>query len=193
MKNIFIKIILFLLIPSFLVGQSLSSEINSDDKVYYTYAGAIIGTNFSKAKYNIWETNERKSYSESGASIPVGFLLNIFIEQFSGEFTFEQIYNFSSKIYYTKFSSSLKYIWDIDNNYYLGTGFGLYLETPPSSKKYNGGSGILLPFEFGYKLTKKSIITINIITSYGSYGIGNDNYNIISGVRFGYLYRVGAL
>ena len=192
-KNILhITLILLLTITSSLFSQS---KFNDDDegKVYYTYAGANLGGLYSYATYSDWFTDKRETKTQSGIVVPGGLMLNIFIDQFSGEFTAEVIYDLSASIFYTKFTSSGKYILNINNELFFGAGLGIYLETPPSSATYNGGAGVLLPLEIGYKLTDKSRITMDIITSYGSYGMGEDNYQILSGVRFAFLYRVGAL
>jgi hypothetical protein len=70
-------------------------------------------------------------------------------------------------------------------------GLGLYLETGPSNLSYAGAGGVCLSAGTFISLTEQIKLSIDLLTRYGSFGLGSESTKFSYGARLGILFRVG--
>ncbi|MBP7901964.1 MAG: hypothetical protein KA015_04005 [Spirochaetes bacterium] len=183
-----ILLIISLLLCSFINSQ----EIEESARFYnWCYAGGGISFTTGKISYNdfINRTNPDESgYKEKKVSFKTfsPFLFTqLYGRIFMGEFTlgmdYEKASNSSLSHYNTAFTASVRYRYDLNNKLILFAGPGIYLETFPSSKKYDGG-GIMLSAGAAFDAAETLRIFSVIAATYGYYGVGDESKKI--GFRF---------
>ncbi|MBP8083008.1 MAG: hypothetical protein KAZ87_07380 [Spirochaetes bacterium] len=182
-----------LLITSLLFFSFLNSQEIEDSSKFrnWCYAGGGISFSMGKISYNdfINKTNPDESgYEEENVSFRTlsPFLFTqLYGKLFMGEFTigmdYEKASNSSLSHFNTAFTASVRYCRNLNDNVILFAGPGVYLETYPSSKKYDGG-GIMLSAGAAFNATETLRIFSIIAATYGYYGVGDESKKI--GFRF---------
>ena len=186
-----LKTLLWILI---LAGALDAQEIREEESLNYTYLGPAISSAYNSVEYTDWFETSTETKKMSGYSMSGGAALNIFADNLCGDFQLKYAYN---KLDYTltnlDFSISGKYYYPLNNTVSLGAGFGLYFETPPSNESHNGSAGLQLPLSLLLNTTSNSKLFIDILSRYGSFGIGENTKAISAGVNVGFIFKVGRI
>ncbi len=181
-------LIISLLFFSFLNSQEIEESAKFRN---WCYAGGGISFTTGKISYNdfINKANPDESgYEEEKVSyrtLSPFLFTQLYGKLFMGEFTigidYEKASNSSLSHFNTAFTASARYCYNLNEKMILFAGPGVYLETYPSSKKYDGG-GIMLSAGAAFDATETLRIFSIIAATYGYYGVGDDSKKI--GFRF---------
>lgn len=166
-----------------------------DDSGYHfrnwCYLGAGISYSMGSISYTGFDNNSNtllSGYKDStvkySAYSPFIFT-QLYGKTFMGEITagldFEKASESFLSHYNASFSASVRYKYTLSENLQIYAGPGIYLETYPSSKSYDGG-GVMLSIGSAVDMTESIRIFSNIAATYGYYGVGDDSKKI--GFRF---------
>ena len=174
-------------------AQSAETETG----LYFTYIGPIVGGGINQITYSDWIDNKRDTQEVSGNYYSSGLILDIFVNNIVGEFTLQYIYNSSGgepdiSVQHLLYTASGKYSFNF-GAIALAHGLGLYMETPPSDKKYDGGSGFSASLGIFYTINMDIKLLFDITGRYGSFGMGEDSSKISYGAKFGLVYSIGRI
>lgn len=182
-----------LLITSLLFFSFINSQDIDDSARFrnWCYAGGGMSFSMGKIIYNDFVNRPNSAvsgYEENIVSFKTfsPFLFTqLYGRLFMGEFTigmdYEKASNSSLSHFNTAFTASARYCYNLNDKIILFAGPGVYLETYPSSKKYDGG-GIMLSAGAAFDVTETLRIFSIIAATYGYYGVGDDSKKI--GFRF---------
>lgn len=187
--------IIALLIASMMISDALFSQTRERKgrELFYTYFGPVAGFGYSMAQYETWKNNSWQTVKANGINANGGALLNIFIGNFVGDFSVEWMYNAPESMQHMHYRAMGKYLWTLNDTFAAGCGFGIYLETPPSTKTYNGSAGVMLPLSLAITTGFDSKLVVDIYGKYGSYGVGENSSKISTGMSIGFLFKVGRI
>ncbi len=191
--------LILILINLFFCSGLLNAQERKDEVMrglYYNYMGITIGGGINQIEYNDWFVDKRDTKKISGAYYSGGIIFDIFVRNFVGEFTLQYAYNSNDEdtsIQHLLISTLGKYSFNLSHNFAIAPGLGLYIETPPSDKEYNGGGGILATLGAIINIGKDYKIIFDIIGSYGYFGMGEESTKITYGTRIGVIYNIGRL
>jgi hypothetical protein len=110
--------------------------------------------------------------------------------------------DFQAKYSYSSYDTTLtclefilagEYFYKINDIISLGTGLGLYMETPPSSKDHNGSSGFYIPLSAMFNTTGNTKLFIDLFAKYGTFALGNDTEFSSYGCSMGFVFKVGRI
>ncbi len=202
MKSTHLKrFILLTLIPIQLFFNS--GFLNAQEKkeegrkgLYYNYIGITVGGGINQIEYNDWFIDKRDTKKISGVYYSGGFIFDIYVRNFVGEFTLQYVYNSNDEdtsVQHLLLSTVGKYTFNLSQAFAVAPGLGLYIETPPSDKKYNGGGGFLATLGAIFNIDKNYKIIFDLIGSYGYFGKGEESTKISYGTKIGIVYNIGKL
>ncbi|MDY6933148.1 MAG: hypothetical protein SVZ03_02870 [Spirochaetota bacterium] len=187
-----------LLLLSFLLITPSAS--NYADEPFFTYIGPTIGGGFNKIEYTDWLIDRRSTKDVTGNYLCGGFIIDIIIKRVIGEFSIQYIYNNNSStpdisVQHFIYTALGKYSYSLRDDLSLTSGLGLYLETPPANRGYDGGGGYIISIGTIYRMSWDWNIIIDLIGTYGHFGIGEvgTNTKLSSGIRFGLVYKIGRI
>lgn len=202
MKSTHLKrFILITLIPIQLFFNS--GFLNAQEKkeegrkgLYYNYVGITIGGGINQIEYNDWFIDKRDTKKISGAYYSGGFIFDIFVRNFVGEFTLQYVYNSNDEdtsVQHVLLTTVGKYTFNLSHAFAVAPGLGLYIETPPSDIEYNGGGGFLATLGAIFNIDKDYKIIFDLIGTYGYFGMGEESTKISYGTKIGIVYNIGRL
>ena len=190
MKKLLIFSILFL----------TPTEWLNADELFFTYIGAAFGGGLDKIKYTDWfrDSDKRDTKKVSGSFYSGGFVIDIFVNKFIGEFSIQYINNSNSdvpdiSVNHLIYNATGKYSYKLIDALYLTSGLGLYLETPPANRSYNSGGGFNATFGTVYNIGREWKVIFDLIARYGHFGIGEDSTRLSYGARIGLVYKIGRI
>ena len=158
---------------------------NTKGERLLTFVGLGFSTGINKVNYKDFRssTDTYKESDEKSTSLMPTIFTSLYGNNILGEFQIAFNKESSSEKalahYNLYFSACLKYLYNFNSLIAVNVGPGIYAETLPSSKSYKGG-GILFGAGVNFSLSENWKIILNITTSYGSYGVGDDS------TKFGY-------
>ena len=167
------------------------------EELFFTYAGVTAGWGIDNIEYKDWFADEAETRTRkcSGTYLTGGAILNIFVNQFIGEFSLEyiNIFNDEVPVSHMIYSATGKYSYQVIELLALTAGAGLYLETPPASRSYNSGGGINGAIGSVYNIDRELKIIFDLTARYGSFGVGEDSTRYSYGAKLGIVYKVGRI
>lgn len=161
----------------------------------YTYLGSIVSGGVSRIVYTDWNTMYRNRIV-SGYFVNGGITLWVMSKWLMGDFTLQYRYNAY------KSEGELHHLYGTINGRIgiplgsvaiLAPGVGIYIESPPANKKFNGGAGIRVPLAFLFNLTSDMKIFIEGSFMYGWYGRGDRGEKMSYGGSLGFIFKVGRI
>jgi hypothetical protein len=190
----FIGILLFCaLFAAPAAAQVMASDVH--EELYYTFAGICAEGGFSSFKRNGWLGTRQGTVKKKGIYYAPGIMLGTYVGNMCGEFRWLFLMNSTSdkgsKINYSLYSATGKYLFKTSPLLDLTLGLGVYFEGAPASKPYNGAGGevtaggiLNMSGESDWKIVG------DIRFRYGFFGEGKSskmNYGIAAGVtrKFG--------
>ena len=195
-------ILAFSLLPA-LALQAFGQEQAPRTILFYTYAGPYLGAGYNMIKYSTWndDKNVREDESVNGPHFSGGAAMQIYVNSFAGDFKLGYMYNLNDGnhvIQHMQISAAGKHLWNVNPAISLGTGIGLYLETPPGTSNYDGCAGLQIPFSFVWNSTFDTKLFVDLNFRMGRYGYdldsGNDTSRKFSlSLETGFLFKVGRL
>jgi len=196
--KIIIKIVLIFIFSFCIINYLRGEEAEEVEKLHFTYIGTIIGGGINKINYKNWFNDRRRTENISGTYYSGGAVLNVFVYQFIGEFSFQYIMNSSNSSpdisnQHLILNAIGKYSYFLKNNFFLTSGLGLYLDSPPANNDYDCGSGPLIVIGMIYELSREMRIFSDLIGRYGSFGLGQGSSKISYGINIGVVYKVGRI
>ncbi len=179
------------------VVMATAMPVPAQQELFFTYIGATLGGGAASIDYNEWVVDHRESKSATGTWFSGGLLLDVVVRDIMGEFSLQVVNTGASEDAVASFrllySITGKYAFRLNESFFLSPGLGLYLETGPSDKDYDGGAGLAATAGLGWMFFRDWILLFDIIGRYGSYGLGEDATIISYGVNLGVVYKIGRL
>lgn len=187
-KVIVIFLIMFSLLPI--------SALNGED-LFFTYIGVSAGGGFDYIELNDWFKDEAKRDTKniSGSYLCGGIILNIYVKNLAGEFTLQYINNVNNEIpvNHMMYNAAGKYLFTLTKSFFLTAGIGMYLESPPSNRDYNGGGGGSALCGIVFSPGRDWKLIFDAIGRYGYFGIGEKSTRYSYGAKIGVLYKIGRI
>ncbi|HNU92714.1 MAG TPA: hypothetical protein PKO25_12655 [Spirochaetota bacterium] len=169
----------------------------AQQELFFTYIGATLGGGTASIDYNEWVVDERKSQNASGVYFSGGLLLDVVVRDIIGEFTMQAINTGASEDTVASlrllYSVTGKYAFRLSDSFFLCPGIGLYLESGPSDKSYQGGAGLSASAGLGWVFSRDWILLFDLVGRYGSYGLGEESTIMSYGASLGVVYKIGRL
>ena len=172
-----------------------------DSHSFYTYIGPYLGVGYNLISYQEWDriSNTQATINANGPHGVAGVTLQLYMNEIIGDFKVGYMYNMNDgdhSAYHLQCAISLKYMWQLENGMHLGTGLGIYTETPPSTGGYDGGAGFILPVCAVFNISETTKAFTELEFRLGSYGNSSDmaageSRKIALGLQAGFLFRIG--
>jgi hypothetical protein len=164
------------------------------DELFFTYLGLNFTGGLNKINYTDWIDDQHQTKKDNGKFYSGGPLFNVYVKNLIGDFRLNYVYNKNklseTTVSHLNWSGSLKYAYPLTKSFSLTSGLGLYLETPPSSKKYDG-SGVLVSIGSLVTINWDWKLSLDFHTQYGHFGIGESSRKLSYGASLGILRKVG--
>ncbi len=175
--------------------QSAHAAKEDSRELYYTYVGPVAGFGMNQITVNDWFGDRTKTKKVSGTYVDGGALFKIIVNRLAGDFTVQYMYNSdgSYSIQHMYYSSAARYIHNFTDTFALSPGIGLYFESHPASKKYNGSTGFYIPMGISYKINDDTKLITDLKMAMGSFGIGEGSGKISFGIEVGVIFKSGRL
>ena len=187
-------ILILLLMLIFSTKVLTAQEAADEESLNFTYLGPSLSFGYSQAEYRDWFRNSLKTKKMSGYNFSGGVVLNIFTGDLCGDFQLKYVYNsLDFAVTYLDFSIACKYYYPLNNYFSVGGGLGLYCDTPPSNRKYNGSGGFHVPVSFIVNASQTAKFFTDVYVRYGSFGIGQNTKSFEAGVNAGFIFKVGRI
>lgn len=180
--------------PSSLSAQEWDKA--EEEQLYFNYIGVTIGSGLNQIEYTDWFVDKRETKDISGTFFSGGLILDIFVDQFVGEFMLQYVYNANdadTSLQHLSLATIGKYSYPISGIFALSAGLGLYMETPPADREYDGGGGFLATLGIFSTLGPDYKIVFDLLGGYGYFGIGDNSKKITYGAKIGIVYNIGRL
>ncbi len=181
-------------LPLFAQYSDTEPEIRDEDTLNYTYIGPVLSAGIINASYTDWFENETKSKSMTGPFYSGGVAVEIFAQNFCGDFQLKYVCSsLDYTLLYLETSIAGKYLYQVNSWFAAGGGLGLYFASPPSNRDYNGSAGIMVPISAVFTTTPATRLFIDIYARYGSFGIGEETSSFSAGINAGFVFKVGRI
>jgi hypothetical protein len=184
-----------LCVPAFLFSADTTQTPIERDELYYTYGGCSLASGLSQFHREGWINSTQSSKDSIGWYASPGMLLDIYVRNICGEFTWQYFFNstadkkisFSHSVY----TATGKYVYPISQSWDLTGGAGIYFEGPPAEKEYSGAGGELTAGAI-YSYTKFDIKCVfDLRVRYGYYGQNESSRRTDCGVLIGVTRKIG--
>jgi hypothetical protein len=166
------------------------------ESLFFTYGGTTFSYGKNRISYTDWFNNRRETHDVSGAYYMPGLVLDLFVDNFIGELSIDYLINQNddsdTSIQHMSWKTKSKYVYSLNNSFALTLGVGLFLETPPSTKKYDGGGGILSTGAI-YTVNWNWKIFLDIQYQYGYMSLGDNSTKASYGAVVGIIRKLGKL
>jgi len=171
------------------------AEMKPSRGLNYTFIGPAVGSGLNFLQINDWVIDRRKTEDLRGYYGSLGADLSIFASNIIGDFVVRYMHNANENynLQHLACSISGKYSWKLRTNLYIAAGLGIYFESGPSNREYNGGSGGFIPAGLIYDLSFDSKVFLDLTAGYGVHGTGDESRKLSVGINAGYLIKVGRI
>jgi len=171
-----------------------AQETAEEESLNFTYLGPALSFAYNQVEYTDWFETSMKTKKMSGFDSSGGMVLNIFTGNLCGDFQLKYAYNsLDFSVTYLDFSIACKYYYRLNNYFSIGVGPGMYCDTPPSNRKYNGSGGLHLPVSMIAETSQTTKLFIDLYARYGSFGIGHNTKSLTAGVNAGFMFKAGRI
>lgn len=177
-----------------LSGLAFPQNIKDMSSLHYTYLGPVFSMSYEKVEYKDWFGTEQGTKNMSGTSFGGGIALNIFVNNFCGDFQLKFVrseLDFSLNLLDVLLQG--KYLWRINEILAAGTGLGLYSDIAPFESGYKGSAGLQIPFTVVFTGSPVWKVFCDVYARYGSFGMGEGSSRIAIGSNLGIVFRVGRI
>jgi len=181
---------------SFAAGLSAEEERKGETRdLIFTYIGPVAGYGFNRVTYKDWFSAYQGVKKFPGQYYTAGLTFNVYAKYFAGDFAFSFMNNKNDKypIRNMFISSNARVLISLGETFFIAPGGGIYFETPPASRKYNGSAGIQGSAALGINATFNTKLYADVHVRYGSFGLGRDSTKLSYGISAGFVYKVGRM
>lgn len=176
-------------------------------ELFFTYAGPILSAGFTSVNYSDWDGTRRVDLSESGYAFSGGGVLDIMARSMIGEFSLQFMNNMGgdTAVVHLLYSATGKYRYSFNPDFFMAAGLGIYYESGPATKEFDGGGGIAATAGIGYLVAHDWYLITDLTARYGSFGMGDRNTRdflflkvpestkLYLGISIAVIYKVGRL
>ena len=186
--------IIFTLFTSFAHAQKPES---TERELFYTYIGPLFSAGFNHLYQSDWfsDKNRQGDYNYRGSFVSGGFVICIFLKNFTGDFSMQYMHNFNEpgELYHLFYSISGKWVFKVSKPFHITTGLGLYFETPPSNEDYGGAAGGQILAGGIFNTTFNTKLFFDFFARYGFFGLGEYSSKVSYGINLGFIFKVGRI
>lgn len=161
----------------------------------YTFVGLTVGGGMNKVVYTDWY-NLYQDRTMSGYYVDSGVSFWVVSKWLMGDFTLQYRYNnfkAEGELHHLYCTISGRIGIPLGSVAILAPGVGIYIESPPANRKFNGGAGIRVPLAFLFNTTFDTKLFINGSFMYGWFGKGDSGEKMSYGVDLGFIFKVGRI
>lgn len=189
-----IKTLVYSFIMILSLTPAFAQEIREESTLNYTYIGPVFSASYNSAEYTDWIDDKTRTKKISGNSYTGGLDLKIIAGMMCGDFQTKYSYSsYDSTLTCIEFLLSGQYFYRINELVSAGGGFGIYMETPPSSKDHNGSAGFYIPLSAMFSINQNTKFFADIYGKYGTFGLGDNTEFISFGCNIGLVFKVGRI
>jgi len=196
MKRTILALIILVATAASLPIQAQDNKEKKRDLIF-TYIGPVMSGGFNHLYQSDWyeDTDRQEQRNYTGGFISGGFIISIFMEQFTGDFTMQYMHNFNKpgELYHLFYSVSGKWLWKVSKPFNITMGAGLYFETPPSNEEYNGAAGGQIPIGGVWNATSGTKLMFDFFVRYGFFGLGEYSSKLSYGINVAFVFKVGRI
>jgi hypothetical protein len=179
----------------FILALLLKPHEARGEELFFTFLGVTLGGGAHQVEYSDWVVDHRETISASGSYYSGGAIMDVFVNRLIGEFTLQAMNTAAGDItvqhlYYTVTG---KYAFYMGNLLFAAAGGGLYFESGPASRNYDGGGGVNAVLGMGINAAHDWRIMLDLSGRYGSFGIGDEATRVSYGISVAAVYRIGRL
>ncbi len=161
----------------------------------FTFLGPVAGGGFNHLTYADWRnfyTKDKSSGSYANAGLSVWVVSKWLIGDFSAQYMYN---NFKGMgiVHNMYFTISGRIGIRMGSVGVFAPGIGMYVETPPTNRKFRGSTGLRAPLAFLFNTTFDTILFIDGSFMYGWYGMGDRSTKMFYGVSLGFIFKVGRI
>jgi hypothetical protein len=161
----------------------------------YTYIGPVAGAGMNRVVYSDWNNLYGKKII-SGYYTGGGVSFWVMSKWLIGDFTLQYRYNKYDNervLHHLYFTMSGRVGIPLGSVAILAPGVGIYIDTPPSNRKFNGGAGLRVPLAVMFNTTFDTKLYLEGSFLYGWYGMGDKSEKLSYGVNLGFIIKVGRI
>ena len=161
----------------------------------YTYLGPVVGGGFNNLSYSDYRNFYGKD-TYSGYYANAGLSIWVVAKWLTGDFSAQYMYsNYKGMgiVHNMYFTISGRIAIQMGNVGIFAPGIGLYVETPPTNRKFRGSAGLRAPLAFLFNTTFDTKLFIDGSFMYGWYGMGDRSTKMGYGVSLGFIFKVGRI
>lgn len=167
------------------------------EELFFTYIGPAFSTGMHSLHYSEWATSHRETKSDSGNYFGGGLMLNIVANNLICSFTMQYVANTAGNsamaVQHMQYTATGKYMYAPWETVFFAGGLGLYFDTPPATKSYDGGGGINATIGAGFNMMRDWRVIVDLTGKYGFYGRGEDATRIAYGLTIAAIMKIGRL
>ncbi|OHD64023.1 MAG: hypothetical protein A2176_05360 [Spirochaetes bacterium RBG_13_51_14] len=165
-----------------------------DRELVYTYIGPVMSGGFNNIEYRDWFDFYTGTKKISGYFLGGGASIWVMSKWLIGDFSIQCQYNQNERtLHHLYYTVSGRVGIQMGTVAIFAPGIGLYFETPPSNRKYNGGAGIRAPLAVLFNTTFDTKLFLEGSVMYGWYGIGEKSTKLFYGINAGFVFKVGRI
>jgi hypothetical protein len=193
------NILAFLLVMAALAAAlpAAAQQKEKARELIYTFIGPVMTGGFNHLYQSDWygDTNRQDQRDYTGAFVSGGFIISLFMEQFTGDFSMQYMHNFNKpgELYHLFYTVNGKWLWKVSNPFHITMGLGLYFETPPSNRDYNGAAGGQIPIGGVWNTTFDTKLVFDFFVRYGFFGLGEYSSKLCYGLSVAFVFKVGRI
>lgn len=176
-------------------GAQTNPAVLDREELFYTYAGFSTAGGMSMFHRDGWIDDRQKTKDSSGWYAGAGLLVDIYVRNVCGEFSwqysFDQASDTAVSFSHSVYTASAKYIYTLDPRWDLTAGGGLYFEGQPAAKEHGGAGGELT---FGTVFTAQKYelkFPVDARIRYGFWGQDAKSTRFGYGLFFGVTKKLG--
>ncbi len=175
----------------------MTAGIACAEDLFFTYLGVTAGGGAQQVSYSEWVVDHRETKSSSGTYFSGGPIIDIFVDRLIGEFSIQYMNTMMSasnlSVQHLYYTATGKYAFYMGDTFFAVAGAGLYFESGPSDRSYNGGAGANGVLGAGLHAGHDWRIMLDVSARYGNFGIGEEATRLSYGISVAAVHRVGRL
>lgn len=181
-------------VPALLRAADEDTSFKKQRDLIHTYLGPVVDGGYNRIAYRDWFVTHTGIKSIQGFYAGGGALLGIYARYLGGELVLGFHYNKNdAPLWHMAYSLMGKAVIPIGETFNFTMGLGLYFETPPANRSYQGGAGFKGSLGTIINTSFDTKLIIDGYARYGWYELGEGSTKISAGISLGFIFKVGRL